>query len=182
MLAASQLPMVDPFDGGSDETMMLRQIQVRHRPRWLWLLPLGGAAAFPLFSGGGDWLDRALLAIPGLLLGHIAALFAGSFHPSCSIRLFIRKRTLKSRQLHDRVSLALFLMILPGALLFQLGPEWMHALPMVALPCWLISVLSATIRHRRLKCRIREGGFFEISGIHPAAIRQLSAIKSKVPP
>jgi hypothetical protein len=174
---AAQLPMVDPFHGGSDETMMLQQIQVRHLPRWMWLIPLAGAFALPLLSGGSDMTSRVMLAIPGLLLGHIGGLVAGGFRASCSLRVFIRKKTLRNRRLHDRITLALFLLILPGALLFQLGPDWMMRIPGIAFPCWVVSLIFGMIRHRRLKCRIRRDGFFEITGVHPQAIRELSAMK-----
>jgi hypothetical protein len=176
---ASQLPMVDPFVGGSDETMMLQELKVRHSPRWLWLLPLGGALLVPMLSNEAEWAVRAITAIPGLLLGHIVALFIGAFRASCSVRMFIRKRTLRSRRRHDRITFALFLGILPGTFLFQLGPEWMKFIPSVVFPCWLVSILFGFIRHRRLKCRIRRDGFFEITGVHPQAIREFSVMKSK---
>lgn len=176
---AAQLPMVDPFHGGSDETMMMQQIQVRHRPRWMWLIPAAGAVALPLLAGGSEMTGRVILAIPGLLLGHIVGLVVGGFRASCSVRFFIRKNALRNRRLHDRTTFGLFLLLLPGSLLFQLGPDWMMRIPMVALPCWVVSLLLGMIRHRRLKCRIRRDGFFEIAGVHPQAIRELSAMKPK---
>lgn len=176
---AAQLPMVDPFYGGSDEAMMLQQIKIRHRPRWMWLIPLAGAIALLLLSGGSGLAGRLIMAIVGLLLGHFVGTVVGGFRASCSLRFFIRKKTLRVRRLHERITSGVFLLFFPGSWLFQLGPAWMQAIPMIALPCWVVAVLSGMILHRRLKCRNRREGYFEITGVHPHAIRELSAITPK---
>ncbi len=179
VLAASQLPMIDPFSGGRNVTMFMHELRVRHRPGWLWALPFAGAILFPLLSGGMEMPERLVLAVPGLLLGHIAALAAGAFHSACVVRMFILRRTLRLRKLHGHISTTLFLLVVPGGFLFSAGPDWMRWIPGIAFIGWLLALLIGALFFRRLGCRVISRGFFEIHGMHPEAIRVMSQRDSR---
>lgn len=86
----AQFPMIDPFTGGTGETMMLQKVGVRYRPRWLLAFPILGALAMLTVDEGGNASNLLIFALAGILLGWLVSLIAGLLFPVCTLLLFSR--------------------------------------------------------------------------------------------
>jgi hypothetical protein len=172
--SSSQFPMVDPFTGRSEGTMMLHQITIRHRPRWLLSFPALGAVIGFASTASGSLPDQAAMVLLGTILGWILARLTGNFLPICMPRLFFEKRTIRIRKMTDRLMAGLFLLFLPGQVFFSQGPPWLQQIPSVAAVCWLFGGVVLTVMRRRLRCVRRDGARYEIRGFHPRALESLA--------
>lgn len=172
----SQLPMVDPFTGGTGDTMLLQKVEVRYRPVWLLgcipvcivLLVIGS-----IVSGGRGVLLAILLF--GTLLGWLAYKFLGLFFPLATLQVFFEKRTIRFRKWQGRILGVLFLLFIPGGFLLSLGPAWLQRIPLISGLAWLLGTLFISIFQRRLRCSGRVGDHFIVKGFHPAALKALQA-------
>lgn len=170
---SAQFPMIDPFTGGTAETMMLHKIEVRYRPGWLLAIPALGALSMLTMEKGRSGGDLIGLALIGFFLGWLVSLFVGLAFPVCTLRLFFEKRTLTIRKYAARVMNGLFLLGFPGGLIFSMAPPWTRWIPTVAFLCWLIGLLAGATVIPRLRCNRKTEGRFDIRGFHPRALEAL---------
>ena len=171
----SQFPMVDPFTGRTGDIMMLQKVDVRYRPRWLMtLMPLGALVSVLLFARSGVHLEWIGNGIVGLFFGWLAYGISSLFFPQCSLQLFFENRTLRIRKNLDRLMSGLFLLFLPGAFLFALGPGWMHVIPWVAGLGWVIGTAAMWLFQRKIRCFRKDGERFGVTGFHPEALASFS--------
>jgi hypothetical protein len=137
----------------------------------------GGALLGILWSSPGwtpqDWIAPGLI---GLFFGWLAFGIGGLFFPKCELLLFFEKRTLKIRKNTERAMTLLFLLFLPGAFFFPLGPEWMQPIPVVAVISWILGTLGLIIFQRKLRCPVMRGGRFGITGFHPKTLSALAGV------
>ena len=169
----AQFPMINPFTGGTAETMMLQRVEVRYRPRWLLAFPVLGALAMLTLEKRGNWNELTGLALTGMFLGWLFSMFVGVFFPVCTLRLFFAKRTLVVRKNATRVMNALFLIGIFGGLALSMAPPWTRWIPTFAFFSWLIGLLAGATVIRRLRCHRKSEGRFEIRGFHPRALEAL---------
>lgn len=170
----SLFPMIDPYTGNSSETMMLQQMEIRHRPRWLLVFPALGAALGFASDTTGAFSDQGPIALMGAILGWFLAFMIGRFFPVCTLRLFFEKRTVRMRKIIGKVLGGLFLLFFPGVILFSFGPQWLQVVPQFALVCGLIGGFFRLVLSRRLRCVRRNDGRFEIRGFHRRALESLA--------
>jgi len=159
------LPMIDPFTGGTADRMKMRRFSLRLYPWWFYLLlPVGtslGAAAL--------WETEALTgALNGGVMGLFAMVLLHWFLPVCHVRLFVLPATLLSRTILSWIMTLLF----AGFVFAPVEDEiwWVKA---VCGGAWLILWLRTCFIARGLRCRNTVDGWFEIRGVHPAALAQL---------
>lgn len=171
----AQFPMIDPYTGGSEETMMLQKVEVKYRPPWLLAFPVLGALAMFTLEEGGNWMDLAGLGLAGLLLGWLVSVFVGLFLPVCTLRLFFEKRTLRIRKNGTGIMNALLLTGLFGGLVLINAPHWIQWIPTFAFFCWGIGLLVGVTLVRRLRCHRKSGDRFVIRGFHPKALAAMTA-------
>lgn len=176
--SVSILPMIDVYSGKAADRMTMHWITVRIKPWWLVVTPvlLALVLLFIQSVGGGGEIGIFLLGgIVGLLLYGVIA----HFLPSCTIRAFSTRETMRRRNLVPRVLFGLFAcyLIVP-MLLGRYHPAWM-VLQSIAGWMWLIGMIYVFLIQRRLTCRCKSREYFEIRGAHPEALRQLAEIQMK---
>lgn len=170
----AQFPMIDPFTGGSEDSMMLQKVPIRYRPPWLLAFPVLGALAMMTLEEGGNGEDLLFLGLAGLLLGWLVSLIAGLFFPVCTLRLFFEKRTLRMRKIGARIMAALLLTGWFGGFVLSTAPPWLQVIPAIAIGCWIIGLVAGLLLSRHLRCRRKDGERFEIRGFHPRALAGLT--------
>ena len=170
----AQFPMIDPFTGGTGETMMLQKVGVRYRPRWLLAFPILGALAMLTVEEGGNASNLLIFALAGILLGWLVSLIAGLLFPVCTLLLFFEKRTLGIRKIAARTMTLLFLTGFFVRFVFFMIPPWMLWISTTAFFCWLIGLLAGVTVVRRMRCNRKSGGRFEIRGFHPLALAAMT--------
>ena len=169
------LPMVDPFTGGTGETMMLQRISIACLPHWLWTFPVLGA-----FIGlMADLLESERTAGPIALLGALAGWFLGRLAriplPVVQFEVFLEKPTFRRRVIISRILLALLLATLATTLANGLLPNGFKWLPFPLFLLWLLGNVSAIAMQRRIRCRRKNGDHFILEGFHPRALSALVA-------
>lgn len=172
----ARLPMIDPFTGGTAETMMLQKIPVPYRPKWLWAFPLLGALgglAADITGLSGTFGPIALFgAIAGWLLSKLIA----NQLEICTLRFFLEKETRRRRVGINRILILLLLATVASAAMNAVLPnQWFGWLPPTLFWSWLLGCLAAILFQRRFLCRRRDGGKFIITGMHPLALQALAA-------
>ena len=170
----AQLPMVDPYTGGSEDPMRMHRVPIGYRPRWLWGFPALGAVG-PMVMETGNWgMNRLFQTLSGMFLGWLLARIVSLFLPVCTLHLFFERRTLQLRTAFARIMGGLFVVaFLGGSLHFNL-PWWVQWLPGTAFACWLTSLLACLTLTRTLRCRRKCADRFEIRGFHPKALETLA--------
>jgi hypothetical protein len=114
----------------------------------------------------------------GLLGLIVVAVVSALFYPLTGLKVFFSTRTLKNRAIqYWAFKGSLMLAIVSGLTIGKrrlfpvwLSPDWIF---MIALGIWLLGVIWQQIFERRLTCRRRKDGRFEIRGFHPKALDQL---------
>jgi hypothetical protein len=170
----AQFPMIDPFTGGTAETMMLQRVHVRYRPRWLLVFPILGALAMLTVEESGNASNLLSFALAGILLGWLVSLIAGLFFPVCTLLLFFERRTLGIRKIAARTMTLLFLTGFFGRFVFFMVPPWMLWISTTAFFCWFIGLLAGVTLVRRLHCNRKSGGRFEVLGFHSLALAAMT--------
>lgn len=171
----AQFPMVDPYSGESDDVMTMNRLTVRFRPLWMSLLKWAFIAL--LLLGTSPLMD-GMATLVGLLGLIVVAVVSALFYPLTGLKVFFSTRTLKNRAIqYWAFKGSLMLAILCGLTIGKrrlfpvwLSPDWIF---MIALGIWLLGVIWQQIFERRLTCRRRKDGRFEIRGFHPKALDQL---------
>jgi hypothetical protein len=167
------LPMVDPFTGGTGETMMLQRISIACLPHWLWTFPVMGA-----FIGlMADLLEKGGTAGPFALLGALAGWFLGRLAriplPLVQIEMFLEKPTFRRRVIISRILLVLLLATIATTLANGLLPNGIKWLPFPLFLLWLLGNVLAIAMQRRIRCRKKNGDYFILEGFHPRALLAL---------
>lgn len=171
----AQFPMIDPYSGESDEVMTMNRLTVRFRPLWMSLLKWAFIAL--LILGISSLMD-GVATLVGLLGLIVVAVVSALFYPLTGLKVFFSTRTLKNRAIqYWAFKGCLMLAIVSGLMIGKrrlfpawLSPDWIF---MIALGIWLLGVIWQQIFERRLTCRRRKDGRFEIRGFHPKALDQL---------
>jgi hypothetical protein len=169
---SAQLPMVDPFTGGSSETMMLQRMSIRYLPHWLWTLPVLGA----FFGLMADYINADSVgpyALLGALLGWILARLVSIPMPSVIIEFFVEKSTRRRRRFISQILLTLLLATIATALMNRFLPDKIKWLPGMLLLMWLLGSIAVIAFHRRIRCRRKIGDGFVLEGLHPRALQAL---------
>lgn len=178
--ANSRLPVIDLFSGLTDETMMLREIEVRYLPWWLRWPPV--AAAFVILLAGYLW-EGSFPASTGILVFAgcwIVAALVSLLLPKCTVRFFLTKQTLRIRKRFGFMMHFSLLMFLVGGALTPQGPSWLSLIPQSFGIAWITGLVAGFLFHRRLSCRKMHAGLFLIQGIHRKAIAHLTGIHATV--
>jgi hypothetical protein len=171
---SAQFPMVDPFSGGGDETMMLHKVLVRYRPRWLLLFPLAGTIITLIANRNEESLLILLSAIMGLFLGWLVSLVIALKFPVCTLRVFFEKRNLRKRAIISYTAQVLLMLNLFGGILLpRNAPPVIHHVREIMPYLWLAALLLTAIHNRKLRCIRRNGDRFEIRGFSRKAIAAL---------
>ena len=155
--------------------MMLQRLLVRYRPWWLLVFPLLAMMIGLANAKGTETLEMMTQGLIGWFLGWLLSLLIGMFFPICTLRLFFERRTLRIRSIAARIMSALFLTGFMGGFLLSRAPSWMQWIPPTAFTGWLIGLVATLTLNRRLSCRRKSGGMFEIRGFHPRALESLAA-------
>jgi hypothetical protein len=164
--------MVDPFTGGTGETM-LQRISIACLPHWLWTFPVMGA-----FIGlMADLLETGGTVGPFSLLGALAGWFLGRLAriplPVVQIEVFLEKPTFRRRVIISRILLALLLVTLATTLANGLLPNGFKWLPFPLFLLWLLGNVLAIALQRHIRCRRKNGDRFVLEGFHPRALSAL---------
>jgi hypothetical protein len=135
--ASSRLPVIDLFSGLTDETMMLREIEVRYRPWWLRWPPLVAAFVIPLVGylrEGSFSMSAAILIFAGCW---IVTVLISLLLPKCTVRFFLTKQTLRVRKRFGFMMHFSLLMFLVGGALTPQGPSWISLIPQAFGIAWI---------------------------------------------
>ncbi len=173
----AQLPMIDPFNGRSEGVMELRRVLVRYEPRRLGLVALGCGlvgVVIPVFSGGLWVVPMMLGGGLGLIVGWIVHQVVSGLQPTCLLRLFFTKRALRQRVVVHGVLRGLLLGSILVFLFQRMLPQWMGLVAAVMFCGGISGSLVLMAATRRLRCRRRAGGWWEVSGFHRKALRKLA--------
>lgn len=172
----AQFPMIDPYSGAVEEVMTMNRLSVRFRPLWMSLLKWAFIAL--LLLGISPLMDgvATLIGLVGLI---VVAIVSALFHPLTGLKVFFSARTLRNRAIQYWVFKgSLMLAVLSGLTIGKrrlfpawLSPDWIF---MIALGIWLLGVIWQQAIQRRLTCRRRKDGRFEIRGFHPKAVAFLA--------
>lgn len=176
----AQFPMVDPYSGESDEVMTMTRITLRQRP--IWLVVLRWILVCVIFLPAAPLIDpdlKTTISFIGIA-GFAITLIASMFLPLVGLKVFFTSRTLRSRTIQHWTISALFLVgIISGIQFGNSGLPSSHPLldgiPVIAFGLWFLGLIWKNLIQRRLTCRRRKDGRFEIRGIHPKALDQLKA-------
>jgi len=181
----AQFPMVDPYSGESEEVMTMNRLTVRHWPLWMTVLRwiCIGVIFLPL-SGRIDRDLKSAIALVGVL-GLIATMIVSTFFPITGLKVFFTKRTLRMRAIQHWVVGAFFVVgILSGMKVGNSGLlpsrfplNWISG---VSFGIWILGLIWKNLILRRLTCRRRKDGHFEIRGFHSKAL-ELLALDKKAP-
>jgi hypothetical protein len=171
------LPMVDPYDGTSQETMRMRPVRIPLRPFWhLWFLVggFGGILLGNIVPMGG--LIAKLGAIACILYGIIGlSLGSARFHIFCSARS--ERQTRVAGFIH-----LIFLLSVVGMFAALVYESRFPTLSSVLGILFIVStVVMGVSRYltKRLTCRDMVGGKYEIRGLHPDALEYLRKCAGK---
>lgn len=167
----AQFPMIDPYTGECEDTMALQRIEVRYRPRWLIAIPL--CCGLLMAAGQTSAVDVLVFLVIGAGLGWLLARLGCLALPLHTLYLFVLKRTLRLRRTQGIAMTLLFLLILPGGILFSFGPQWMGFITVGAAVAWIIGNLWILLFTRQLYSRRRSGERIAIRGIHPVALEAM---------
>lgn len=171
----AQFPMIDPFTGGSNETMMLQKILIRYRPKWLLAFPGAGAVIALVMNKNGESLDLILFLLFGLLAGWALAALVGLMLPVCTLRLFFEKRNLRKRRIISVAAQVLFLACIFGRNLTSMTSPSLRWIGEMIPYLWLIVLLAAIFNNRKLRCVRKHGDRFVIRGFSRRALAALAA-------
>lgn len=174
----AQFPMVDPYSGGSDEVMTMNRLTIRQRP--LWLVALRWLSVGVFFLPATAWIDRdsrSIVTFAGFA-GFVLSLIASMCFPLCGLKVFFTSKTLGIRTLQHWTISAFFLLGILTAIAAgnsglgpsRFPPTWISG---VAFGLWFLGLIWKNLLQRRLTCRRRKDGRFEIRGFHPKALDQL---------
>ncbi|MGC4012951.1 MAG: hypothetical protein QM755_00315 [Luteolibacter sp.] len=160
----AQLPMIDPYTGGTADTMKLCQLSLRLRPPWYYLLPPAGAAI-----GATCYYETSALAgaATGGLTGIIACAMVLPLLPACRLRVFFLRTTVLSRRL---LSAFMFLFVFGCVISPTTDEPWLKA---VFGGAALILYFHSCVFQPSMRCARRRDGWFEIRGLCPAALALL---------
>lgn len=185
VMQGAQLPMVDPFNGCSPERMTLREFRIKHRPGWHRLTLLATISA--IVTGVALAMTDTLPLVGQLLwvatpISLIFLFFAGWRLDSVRIRAFCSDRTdgliMISKGLSGVTTIGFVAVLFSGGL--KQIASW---LPYVALAVFGLSLAAQLViwfSHRKLTCRSKREGRFEIRGLHPDALEYLKKCAGKV--
>lgn len=180
--ASSRLPVIDLFSGLIDETMMLREIEVRYRPWLLRWAPLAAALVI-LLAGylreGSFSPSTAILIFAGCW---IVAVLISLLLPKCTVRFFLTKQTLRIRKRFGFMMHFSLLMFLVGGALTPQGPSWISLIPQAFGIAWITGLVAGFLFHHRLSCQETHENWFHIQGIHRKAIAYMIGIHTEVTP
>jgi hypothetical protein len=171
----ARLPMVDPYTGGTGETMMLQSISIACLPHWLWTLPVTGA-----FIGlMADQLETGSTVGPFTLLGAVAGWFLARLAriplPEVRVEVFLEKSTFRKRVRISRILLTLLLAAIATTVMNGFLPGKINWLPVPMILLWLLGNVLTIALQRRIRCRRKNGDRFVLEGIHPRALSALVA-------
>lgn len=173
--SSSQFPMIDPFTGVSRETMMLRMILLRHQPRWLLAIPAAGVGIAILLNTITGFRDSLILALFGLVGGLVVTAIIGFRMPTCTLRVFFDKRSLRMRSILSNAIPLLFLLSVLSSFFHDSSSSVVNWFSLILPYLWLVALFAAVIFNRRLRCVRMSGERFEIRGFSRKALEALSA-------
>jgi hypothetical protein len=161
---SSQLPMVDPLSGTTNEVMTMTHLVVRQRPSWIlaitWIV-----WAFLLVTMLGD-LNRNLksnfVAVGSVVC--LVSLLIGLFFPTCSLYVFVDQKKARARK-----SIGFLIALWIG--MTGLKPFKIHLIWGLI---WAVGLVALQFINPRLTCRRHKDGRFEIRGFHPRALELLA--------
>ncbi len=174
----AQFPMIDPYSGESNDVMTMNRLTVRLRPNWQLALSiiLVGTFLVSLLLPIGRELKPSLAI--GSLISLLLVVVGGMFYPVSTLNIFCVKRTVRIHAIQEYAIRTIYLLGLGLSVKIRnsrslsdfLGASW---IPMAMLVIWLLVLIWRNLLQRRLTCRRRKDGRFEIRGFHPKALDQL---------
>lgn len=164
------LPMIDLYSGKDSETMRLSQMQLRYRPHfWMWGIPVLFALIGAFVSLSDGWMEGAL---SGLVIGFMGRMPLELFFPLCVFEMFSVGKAQRRRRWISWLLFGVFLFL---GYLTALGSK---ISAMIFMAWWIAFLLGLRIQ-RQLRCWRREEEWFEVRGVHPDALRELTAIQQR---
>lgn len=179
VLPSAQLPMVDPYNGKTEERMQLFPVNLTRCPAWI---PWTTAISFGLVAVSQvlEALDHnPWLAIPGFL-GLVITGIASRFNSSITIQIFCTRwsaNRLNVTRWNAWITTILLLLLLLPFPYKQSYPQITWAIGILFLISCLIQVIFL-LTLRKLICRHQKPPYFCVRGFHPDALKELTRLGS----
>lgn len=172
------LPMIDVYSGALADRMTMHWLTVRMKPWWMVSIPVL-LALLLLFLLPVVVIGFVGLFLTGGILGLILCGVIAHFLPSCTMRAFFTRETMRRRNLIPGILFGLFVVYIIAPMFLRRPLPGLMVLPTMAGWLWLIGMIYLFFIRRRLTCRRKVGETFEIRGVHPKALRQLAEIQTE---
>lgn len=174
-----RLPMIDPFDGRSDDRMTLHPISLKLVPNWRY--PVGIAAILALASSyfPNEYTDYIIF--PVIALGLFIVLAVNSFRsPRIRFEIFLGEITCKRMRRTKWSGTIIGILVVPTILLpsFVGNPSLFGNVlyPVILVLLLIHALISRTLGN--FTCRRKTAdGFFEIKGVKGRALDELRKLQ-----
>jgi hypothetical protein len=170
------LPMIDPYNGKSEDQMALHPLRIKRSPLWIFLPLIGAPVIFLLLALLGKTQNPA---IPVMMAACGIAIFAtviiGLFQPSTTLHVFLSSTTVRRMKLTRTLGWATFACYLGSTISRSFVPQY-PLLTTFLFWCFatgLVIRILISLAAKQPACRRRIGLLFEIRGLHPDALAYL---------
>lgn len=170
------LPMIDPYNGESEDRMPLHPLRIKKSPLWILYLLIGAPVMFLLLAFLGKTQSTTIpvmMAACGIAM--FAGIIIGLFQPTTTLHVFLSSTTVRRMKLKRILGFVAFACYLGSTISRPLFSQY-PLLPTILF--WgfagtLIARILISLVGKQPICRRRIGLLFEIRGLHPDALTYL---------